>query len=248
MSKTTRKNQINLISTINRLTLPTQQLRQVLDTIESAFDEATITVTDVTDDIVLKTLQQSHVNAVSVPKIGAANGRRLAVKEYLQASSLSVSALVLHIDFDKLAIMILKAPSELDHLLAEIQTADLSDYTCINRSAVNMTTYPSTWVDTEKCTNEGAAAFFGLTVFTDFTSGAAIIRQQFLADIVRDSNAKMIDVEWPLIVTRKGGQIGSVETDGLPFTKLNREVTAKPLWQQYADRIRLVQEIIEPLH
>lgn len=241
------KTQIGLISTIDRLRLPAKQLSQVLTIIEREFDSAVITVTNTTNPSVLTLIQETTVNSFSVPRNGAANGRRLVVSKFLEVSRLSDKSLILHIDFDKLATMIIRKPDAFHHLITKMRLGISFDYACVNRSSENMQTYPKAWTDTETCTNKCAQAFFELSDFTDFTSGAAIIRQKFLSFISEASNAKMIDAEWPLIVKQHNGQIGSVETAGLPFTQLNREVTQKPLWQRYADRIRLVQQIIEPL-
>jgi hypothetical protein len=117
-------------------------------------------------------------------------------------------------DFDRLLHWIRTAPTELGSLLLQTGRAD---YTMIGRTNAAFDTHPEYQRKTEALTNRVFSLWYGSEV--DITAGSCAMTpataRLILDHSVAPTNAT--DAEWPTIVSRAGGSLEYVETEGLSF-------------------------------
>lgn len=138
-------------------------IKQASPTLRSIYSGMYIAVSDETDSDVILELESAGFATKVVPKAGAANARRDA----LRFASTTSFRYFHYCDLDRLLTWVLNYPDELREIQDEIIK---HDYTILGRTARAFHTHPESWVKTEAITNRICSLELGFEV--DITAGS----------------------------------------------------------------------------
>ncbi len=168
-----------------------------------------VAVSEETAPAVTRELQQAGFATQIVPKTGAANARRDA----LRLASTTPFEYFHYCDLDRILTWALHYPDELRHIPDKIMH---HDYTILGRTARAFHTHPESWMRTEAITNHICSLELGFEV--DITAGSSGFSRRALHLILEHSVSPMTDAEWAMIVRRIGnGSVGYHAVDGLEY-------------------------------
>jgi hypothetical protein len=122
-------------------------LRDASPLINEIYADLFITVSDETDDSVCSELQRSNFKTKIIPKNGAAQARREALKFGLSGDNLYFH----YCDLDRLLTWLDRYSDELRVIVREIPRYN---YLILGRTAESFNTHPVKWTETEKISNK----------------------------------------------------------------------------------------------
>ncbi|MCM3357488.1 hypothetical protein [Psychrobacillus sp. MER TA 171] len=178
-------------------------------TLSNIYGDVYLTISDESSKKLLEVIQNSAVKYRVIPKKGAANARRQALKFSLQSHSEHYH----YCDLDRILTWIHSYPNELKRVVNQILNYD---YLVIGRTEQAMLTHPLEWIETERVTNK----IFSLEVGQSFdiTAGSCAFKRECAKYIIHYSKALMTDAEWAMIAYRIAGfQLGYLEVNGLEY-------------------------------
>lgn len=212
-------------------------------TLVSIFDEVYLTLSDRTCPRVIKKCQELFQNVKIIPKKGAADARRQVLKFALDDENSNEYEFIFYCDFDRVVTWIKTDLNSLQELTGkDNELSSTYDYMVIGRTLEAFDSHPNSWKDTEKMTNLIASLHFHIEDL-DITAGAAMFSFEYAKIIALHSKHSHTDCEWPFIVRKHSGKIGSFKTSGLRFEKIN-EARKSTLQSEYYSRLRLSCQIL----
>jgi hypothetical protein len=186
-------------------------IRRAVPTLKRIYSAMYVAVSDETVPEVTRELKQSGFATQVVPKTGAANARRDAVR----LASTTSCEYFHYCDLDRILTGALNYPDELRQVHDEIIQ---HDYTILGRTERAFHTHPESWVRTEEITNQICSLELGFGV--DITAGSCGFSRPSLHLILQYSVSPMTDAEWPMIIWRIGrGSVGYHEVEGLEYVE-----------------------------
>ncbi|QFT89603.1 hypothetical protein FIU87_13160 [Bacillus sp. THAF10] len=195
-------------------------------TLEDLYSELFITISDQSSQELTTALEDSKFQTKQIPKSGAANARREAVKFGLTGHSPHFH----YCDFDRLLTWIKHHKEELKNLL---HTESPYHYVILGRTARAFAAHPIEWIETERITNKICSLELGKEV--DITAGSALFSKEAAQLINTYSSEKMTDAEWAMIVHRIAKkEIGYQAVEGLEYQEElnspNRKMSDSEAW------------------
>ena len=170
-----------------------------------------IAVSDETAKDVLIELERAGFATRVVPKAGAANARRDA----LRFASTTSFEYFHYCDLGRMLTWVLSYPDELRQIKDEIIT---HDYTILGRTERAFHTHPESWMKTEAITNHICSLELGFAV--DITAGSCGFSSNSLHLILQHSVSKTTDAEWAMIVRRiSKSSVGYRAVEGLQYVE-----------------------------
>ncbi|MDX8047147.1 hypothetical protein SH601_14235 [Gracilibacillus sp. S3-1-1] len=116
----------------------------------------------------------------------------------------------------------------------------------IGRTSEAFATHPVSWQETESITNKVFSIEIGFDC--DVTAGSCGLSKAAIELIAQQSQAKMTDAEWPLIIRNALGKerIGTVNVNGLCLQQINQSTEEEKVaaWEA---RVRLSHYIIQSI-
>lgn len=186
-------------------------VRQAAPILADLYSEMCIAVSDQTSGTLVAELQKGGFKTRIVPKAGAANARRDALR-------FAVGTPYRHFhycDLDKALTWVLNDASELKEVQDDI---DKHDYLIVGRTQQAFYSHPDSWVKTEEITNHIASLELGFEV--DITAGSCGLSRHAVESILKHSVAQMTDAEWAMIVRRIAhGTVGYRAVRGLKYVE-----------------------------
>lgn len=175
-------------------------VRQAAPMLDDIYAERYIAVSDQTSETLVVELQKGGFKTRIVPKTGAANARRDALR-FVAGTSYGHFH---YCDLDKALTWALNDASELKEVQGDIGK---HDYLIVGRTQQALYSHPESWVKTEEITNHIASLELSLEV--DITAGSCGLSRNAVELILNHSVAQMTDAEWAMIVKRIGhGTVG----------------------------------------
>lgn len=213
-------------------------IRKHSKTIKDLYDDIYIAVSDESDSCVLDELTQSGYHVNVIPKKGAANARREALRLALSGTNQHYH----YCDFDRLLTWIDNYENELKETLKEIA---LTEFLILGRTKRALNTHPIEWIETENITNRIFSLELGQDA--DVTAGSCGFSRASACLILEYSKAKMTDAEWPMIVKRIGKkEILNKAVEGLEYREdLNKSTKKQSKSEDWFGRLRLCYIISE---
>ncbi|QSO52859.1 hypothetical protein JZ785_02715 [Alicyclobacillus curvatus] len=215
-------------------------IRRAAPTLRSVYSAMYIAVSDETAKDVRIEVERGGFATRMVPKAGAANARRDALR-FAGTTSFEYFH---YCDLDRMLTWALNYPDELRQIKDEIIK---HDYTVLGRTERAFHTHPESWVKTETITNHICSLELGFDV--DITAGSCGFSSKSLHLILQHSESTMTDAEWAMIVRRIGkGSVGYRRVEGLEYVE---DINGRPLSTQldansWLGRLRLSYLISEP--
>lgn len=125
-------------------------------------------------------------------------------------------------DFDKMLHWLQTEPEEFLNLL---ESSPEKDVTIIARSSKALSTYPDTWVKTEKIASRVLSKLIKQNV--DMMNGPYILNKEAAKTIAQDCTETGVGscTEWVLLSYQAGYSIGNIEVDGLTWEDPDRYIT-----------------------
>jgi hypothetical protein len=161
--------------------------------LENIYSDIFITISDQSSIELIREIEKSNFNVKIIPKKGAAEARREAVKFGLTGDH----SFFHYCDFDRIITWGSNHLNELEKLVADIPN---HHYLILGRTERAFQTHPIEWVETEKITNKIFSLEFGQNA--DITAGASSFSRECAEFLKRYSKEKMTDAQWPLIIHR----------------------------------------------
>ncbi len=207
-------------------------VRQAAPTLRAVYPHRYIAISDQTSDLLESELRSSGFEVRRVPKAGASNARRDALRfvhdlpfEYFH-----------YCDLDRILTWAL---TEADELASVIMAVKNYDYVIFGRTTWAFHTHPESWVRTEEITNHIFSLELGQEV--DVTAGSCGFSKAAVDSILAHTTDKPTDSEWPMIIHRiKKGRIGFRAVNGLSYVEeINGPGTEQNDAATWAARVRL---------
>ncbi|CEG26283.1 hypothetical protein [Bacillus sp. B-jedd] len=200
--------------------------KEMQNGLENIYDELFLTISDESSVESIKEMEKSKFNIKIIPKKGAAEARREAVKFGLNGKS----DFFHYCDFDRLLTW---SKSYFRELKKIVSTIPSHDYLILGRTERAMNTHPPEWIETEKITNKVCSLELGMDV--DITAGSCSFSRNAAEYINTHSCEKMTDSEWAMIAQRIAKlKVGYTEVDGLEYHEetngINRDISESDKW------------------
>lgn len=194
--------------------------------LEEIYEELFITISEESSLELIKAIENSRFNFKIIPKTGAANARREALRYALTGKGRHFH----YCDFDRILTWGKNHLNELKVLVGDIPN---HDYLILGRTERAMKTHPIEWIETEKITNHIVSLELGKEV--DITAGSCGFSRESAEYITTYSKEKMTDAEWAIIVHRiVKRQVDYRAVEGLEFEEeingLNRIISDSDKW------------------
>lgn len=194
--------------------------------LEQLYGELFIAVSDESSDILIKKLQETRFKVKIIPKKGAAEARREAVKFGLSGNSEYFH----YCDFDRFLTW---GKGYLDELKDITTIIKNHDFLILGRTVRALNTHPKSWIETEKISN--AICSMELNQEVDITAGSCSFSRESAKYINKYSKDKMTDSEWPMIIHRIANLgVGYYAVEGLEYQEetngVDREVRDSEEW------------------
>ncbi|MDR2995841.1 hypothetical protein ACQKN7_22780 [Bacillus cereus] len=201
------------------------------DLLHLNYDEKCITISNVTPIEIVKELEECNFHINIVEKSGVGNARR----DSLMFVSNYDHDYYHYCDFDRLLTWIKEYPAELNSFIQNIMNVD---YLIIGRTETAFQTHPEEWQVTETISNKIMSLQLGKEV--DITAGSCALSKRAINYIIKYSNCRMTDGEWPMLInTFTDFNIGYTAVDGLKYVnKLNQDNIMDPI-KAWSTRLEL---------
>jgi len=191
----------------------TEKLCALMPQLQKRFQSIAVLITQTTDESIknIFTDNNAHIDYAEPNIDHAGRHRRRALELALNEPQMTH---ILRTDLDHLLRWIEQAPTELDHILENIQR---SDYTVIGRGPNATATLPDRLREPEKIINH----IFALTTGHqwDPSMGACALSRKAATLIVQKSTIDTVgnDVEWPLLCLQNRLDVQQIEAEGLTY-------------------------------
>ncbi|WP_316570842.1 hypothetical protein [Neobacillus sp. YIM B06451] len=200
--------------------------KQLQNDLESIYAELFIAISDQSSAELIEVMEGSRFNVKVIPKKGAAEARREAVKFGLTG----VCGHFHYCDFDRLLTW---GKKHLDELKQIVQRIPDYGYLILGRTERAMETHPVEWKETERITNKIVSLELGQEV--DITAGSCAFSRKNAEYIKKYSNGKMTDAEWVMIARRIAkSDIGYLPVEGLEYHEdtngISRKISEAEKW------------------
>ena len=183
--------------------------KQLQLSLEEIYAELFIAISDESSLELIKVIRQSKFNYKIIPKNGAANARREALKFALTGTSQNYH----YCDFDRILTW---GKNRLEELKIVIEDIPNYEYLIIGRTVGAMNTHPIEWIETEKISNKICSLELNKEV--DITAGSCAFSKASAEFINMYSKEKMTDAEWAMIVHRIANrQVNYRAVEGLEY-------------------------------
>ncbi|WP_053365019.1 hypothetical protein [Bacillus sp. FJAT-27245] len=183
--------------------------RQLQNDLESTYSELFIAISDQSSAELIEMMEHSRFNVRVIPKKGAAEARREAVKFGLEGDGGHFH----YCDFDRLLTW---GKNHLEELKKIVQRIPGYDYLILGRTDRAMDTHPVEWKETERITNKIVSLELGQEV--DITAGSCAFSRSNAEYIKEYSKGKMTDAEWVMIASRIAkSDVGYLPVEGLEY-------------------------------
>lgn len=154
-----------------------------------------ITVSEETDPRIIDCLINNEFKVKVIPKKGAAHARREVVKFGLTSEHLYFH----YADFDRILTWVKLYPDELENIVNQLTKYD---YLILGRTEEAFQSHPVEWRKTEEISNRITSLELNLDV--DVTAGSCAFSRESADLLIKYSQDKMTDSEWPMIIKRIG--------------------------------------------
>lgn len=161
------------------------------DKFKRLYDNVYITVSEETNVKLREELIKNGFKVKIIPKKGAANARREVLKFGLSGEEQNFH----YCDFDRILTWIDNYYLELIDIVNSVHN---HNYLILGRTPRAFNTHPIEWIETEKITNKIFSIETGLNA--DITAGSCGFSRECGKCISENSQDKMTDGEWPMIV------------------------------------------------
>lgn len=190
------------------------------------YEELYIAVSHESSDELIKKLNESRFKVKIIPKKGAAEARREAVKFGLSGNSEYFH----YCDFDRFLTW---GKSYLDELKSITKKIKKHDFLILGRTERALNTHPKSWIETEKISN--LICSMELNQEVDITAGSCSFSRESASYISKYSKDKMTDSEWPMIIHRIANLLVSyTAVEGLEYHEetngVDKEVRGSEEW------------------
>ena len=188
-----------------------EYVRRAAPTLRAVYPHRYIAISDQTSDLLESELRESGFEVRRVPKAGASNARRDALR-FVQHTPFG------HFHYCDLDRILTWALTEADELASVKTDITNCDYIIFGRTTRAFRTHPESWVRTEEITNHIFSLELGQEV--DVTAGSCGFSKASLESILVHSTDKPTDSEWPMIIHRIAeGSIGYRAVEGLAYAE-----------------------------
>lgn len=194
--------------------------------LEQVYSKLYIAISEETSVELIREFEKSTFNFKVIPKNGAANARREAVKFAIAG----ICDFYHYCDFDRILTWINCYPKELKKIVDDIPNYD---YLILGRTERAKNTHPVEWIETERITNQ----IFSLEIEkeVDITAGSCAFSHRSAKFIDKYSTARMTDAEWAMIIWRIAkNQLDYCAVEGLEYREdingLNLNVSESDRW------------------
>ena len=165
-------------------------------------------------EVVERVKEEAGVKAIVNPEWSW--GRRIA----LEAAAKTGASHVQYADLDRLLRWVETQPEEWRRIAAEIERHDCL---VIGRTPAAYSTHPQALIQTEAISNRVVSYLLGKPV--DASAGSKGFSRravQFLLANTRPERALGSDAEWPVLLSRAGFAVDTIEVDGLDWESADR--------------------------
>ncbi|WP_059172394.1 hypothetical protein [Bacillus sp. FJAT-27445] len=200
--------------------------KQLQNDLEGIYTELFIAISDQSSAELIHEMENSRFNVKVIPKKGAAEARREAVRFGLTGDCGHFH----YCDFDRLLTWGRNHMDELNHIVHEIPK---HGYLILGRTERALETHPVEWKETERITNKIVSLELGQEV--DITAGSCAFSRKNAEYIQEYSNGKMTDAEWVMIAYRIGkSNIDYRPVEGLEYYEdtngISRKISDAEKW------------------
>jgi hypothetical protein len=172
-----------------------EHFKKVHKALEDIYSNIFITISDQSSPELIREIEKSNFKIKIIPKKGAAEARREAVKFGITG----YNPYFHYCDFDRILTWGNNHLNELKKVVADIPN---HHYLILGRSERAFQTHPIEWMETEKITNKIFSLEYGQEA--DITAGACSFSRECAEHLNRYSKERMTDAEWPMIIHRIG--------------------------------------------
>ncbi|MDF7639744.1 hypothetical protein PT285_10055 [Lactobacillus sp. ESL0791] len=233
-----------LFSTINKLEIAPKQLDEIIQKLTDVFVHIYLTISDVTAPEIAKAFAgKTAFTYQIIPKKGAADARRKALRLALGDSKTTTN--YFYCDFDKVVVAIMQDKAVFANFIRQLDVTN--EFLIVGRDFASFAAYPETWQRTEAITNEAASQVFKIKNL-DITAGSCALGKKAAKTILQQSSELLTDTEWPGICRNAGIPVRYVAVSFIIYDAKYTAGRDDNNWHGYLSRLALALQGLESLN